>query len=176
MVDTGLAIKAASDDFVGHDELVELLLQVIVLEGKQVCVVLQGVQFLLVAVTGLEETLIALSDGFQLTTQRLELVVALDVSALCTRNVVIKLARTATFGLLLAHKLPLSLGKELVALVSIVAVLLQRHGLVLTSSLLSTPNFKLGRCVLQLDCFVMQLVIQPADLLLKTVQFVRLLV
>ena len=51
--------------------------------------VLQSMQLLLVAVTSLQETLIALPDGLQLVAQTLKLVVTRDVGAFCSRDVVI---------------------------------------------------------------------------------------
>ena len=92
LIDTSLAVQAVPDNVIGHDELVQLLLQVIVLQRQQVCMVLQRVQLLLVAVAGLEQRFVTLSDGFKLVGERLELVVTLHVGAFRPLNVQVELA------------------------------------------------------------------------------------
>ena len=92
LIDASLAVQAVPDNVIGHDELVQLLLQVIVLQRQQVCMVLQRVQLLLVAVAGLEQRFVTLSDGFKLVGERLELVVTLHVGAFCPLNVQVELA------------------------------------------------------------------------------------
>ena len=61
---------------------------------------------------GLEERFIALSDGFELAREGLQLVVVLKVGALGTSNVCVKLGRSATLSIFLTDKLPLSLKQE----------------------------------------------------------------
>ena len=50
LIDSRLAIQTIPNNVVSHDELIELLLQVVVLQGEQIRVVLERVQLLLVAV------------------------------------------------------------------------------------------------------------------------------
>lgn len=96
LVDSRFPIETVPDNVISHHELIQLLLQVVVLQGEQVCMVLQRVQLLLIAMTGLEKGFIALSDGFKLVGQRLQLVVTLHKITLGLLNIAIKLTRTTT--------------------------------------------------------------------------------
>jgi len=66
---TIFAIEAIFDQVICEDELVELLLQIVVLEGQNVGMVLQGMQFLFETVTGFEQLLIASPDGVKFATK-----------------------------------------------------------------------------------------------------------
>ena len=58
-VDALLSIQASLDNIIGEHELIELLLQVIVLEGKDIGMVLKGTQFLFETMTCFKQLLIA---------------------------------------------------------------------------------------------------------------------
>ena len=80
-MDASFSIESAPDDFICHNELIKLFLKVIVLQCEQISVVLQGMELLFVAVSGLEERFVTLSDRFQLARQGLQLVVILYIGA-----------------------------------------------------------------------------------------------
>ena len=124
LVDARLPIEPVANDVVGHHELVQLLLQVIILQRQQVCMILQRVQLLLIAVTGLEKGFIALSDGFKFVRQRLQLVITLHEVALRLLNVAIELAGAPALRFFLSDKLALGFSQELIPLVCILAVFL----------------------------------------------------
>jgi hypothetical protein len=53
LMNATLSVQAVSDDIVSQYKFIQLLLQVSILQGKQISVVLQGVELLLKAVVDL---------------------------------------------------------------------------------------------------------------------------
>ena len=64
--DTIFTIQSIFDKIICQYELVELLLQIVVLEGQNVGMVLQGVQFLFETVASFEQLFVASPDGVKL--------------------------------------------------------------------------------------------------------------
>lgn len=136
--------------------------------------VLKGVQLLLVAMTSLEQRLIALSDGLKLTGECLQLVVVVNESALSATHLAVILGGATTLGVLLTYQLSLGFEQETVTLVRIVAVFLESLHFVLIPQVFGTGDLKLGAGVLVLHSLVVQSVVQTADLLIQTVDLLSL--
>lgn len=157
--DTPFPIESIPDDVVGHDKFVQFLLQVVVLKSQQVCVVLESMQLLLVAMAGLQEGFVALANGFELTRQRLKLVIVIHKGLLTAAHIAIELPGASTFRLLLADELPLCLQEESIPLVGILAVFLQVECLCLISLLLCACDLVLRAAVLKLHRFMVKSVV-----------------
>ena len=89
------------------------------------------------------------------------------------RDVAVELRGTAALGFLLPRELALGLGEEVVALVCILAVFLECHGLVLVPKVFGPSDLELGAGVLELHRLVVEAVIEASDLLVQTVQLGR---
>ena len=114
---------------------------------------------MLVDVTSFKKRFITLADGIELARQSLQLVVILDVGALRSANVSVKLGRSTTLRLFLADKLSLCLSQVRVPLVCILAIFLQLTVFALISDLLGTSDFKFCASIFILDCLLVQSVI-----------------
>ena len=107
-VDPILPVESSFDNIVSEDELIEFLLKVVVLKSKDVCMVLQSMELLLVAMAGLQLLLVARPDSLKLTTQTHQLIVELNEFALRRAEVIIELNTPLALSLFLLLKLPLA--------------------------------------------------------------------
>ena len=107
-VDPILPVESSFDNIVSEDELIEFLLKVVVLKSKDVCMVLQSMELLLVAMARLQLLLVARPDSLKLTTQTHQLIVELNELALRRAEVIIELNTPLALSLFLLLKLPLA--------------------------------------------------------------------
>lgn len=99
----------------------------------------------------------------------MQLVVILDIGAFSTSNISVQLRRSATLGLFLTDELSLCFGKEVVTLVSILAVFLEGTCLILIPALLGPCHFKLSACILLLNRLVVKVIAETTHLLFQIV-------
>ena len=100
-VDPILPVESSFDNIVSEDELIEFLLKVVVLKSKDVCMVLQSMELLLVAMAGLQLLLVARPDSLKLAAQTHQLIVELNELALRRAEVIIELNTPLTLSLFL---------------------------------------------------------------------------
>ena len=100
-VDPILPVESSFDNIVSEDELIEFLLKVVVLKSKDVCMVLQSMELLLVAMAGLQLLLVARPDSLELTAESHQLIVELNEFALRRAEVIIELNTPLTLSLFL---------------------------------------------------------------------------
>lgn len=91
-IDASFAIKARPDNVICHHKLIKLLLKIIVLESQKISMVLKGVKFLLVAVTGLEERLVTFPYGVKFARKGLKFIVAVQIGTLTPSDVTVELS------------------------------------------------------------------------------------
>ena len=60
---SSLSIESRPDYVISHDKLVQFLLKIIVLKSQEIGMVLESIEFLLVAVTSFKKRFVALADG-----------------------------------------------------------------------------------------------------------------
>ena len=154
--DPALPVEANLDHIISHHKLIKFLLQVVVLESKDVSVVLEGMQLLLVAVSRLKKAFVASSDGLDLTPDDLELIVELHIVVVDHAHIVVKFMGLLTFAVLLSDKLALSLKQESVTLAVVLNVLLEHLYIGLSASNLCPSDIELTTSVFILHCRVVE--------------------
>ena len=165
LADSALAVKTASNYLILHDELIQLFLQIIVLESKEVSMVSKRLHLLLIALTGLHLRFVARTKGLKLSGQRHQLVIQIYECSLCSAHISLEILGSATFGLILPTKLSLRLLKKSIFLVYILNVFLGKTRFILDSALLRAKNFKFCPCIPKLYIPMMQLIFKACHLI-----------
>ncbi len=89
-IDASFAIETRPDNVICHYKFIELLLKIIVLESQKIGMVLEGVELLLVAVTGLEEGFVAFPYSVKFARKGLKLIVAVQIGTLTSTDVTVE--------------------------------------------------------------------------------------
>ena len=171
---SALSVEASLDHIICHHKLIKFLLQVVVLESKDVSMVLKGVQLLLVAVAGLKKAFVASSDGLDLTANNLEFILELHVVVVDHAHVVVQFMGLLTLPVLLSNQLALSLEQEAVALAVVLNVLLEHLYIGLSASNLCPCDIELTASVFILHRRVVERFVESPDLVVELVHLTSL--